>query len=132
MSRQTFLRIAAVVTLVLGAGLMVLPGPIVAYFNNDQYPNTVHFVRFLGTALTGFGVLNWMGSAIEDAEAALPGMYGNLTSLVLASLIDVIGLTYRILNPRGWLILALHLVFVVGFSYFAWGIRSETTQKVAS
>lgn len=118
-NRKSFLRFAGLVTAILGLSLMLFPTPIVTYFDGGLMPNTVHFVRFLGTALLGYGVLNWLMSSVAGFAAWRATLYANLTSLILASLIDIIAISEGELNRRGWLILLLHIGFTIGFGLTA-------------
>jgi hypothetical protein len=119
----SFLRLAAIVTSVLGVGLMLSPAPILAFFAGGQVPNDVHFVRFLGTALIGFGALNWTASKFKDASALRPALYGNAISLILGVAVDAVGLLTGTLSHRGWWILLLHVIFGVGFMYYVIALR---------
>ncbi len=129
---RSFLRLAAIVTFLLGMGLMLFPAPILTYFAEGQMPNDVHFVRFLGTALIGFGALNWASSNLSEPRALMPALYANATSLLLGVLIDVIGLVAGRLNQRAWLILALHVVFGAGFAYYLNKFRKAVSNSAHS
>ena len=128
---RSFLRLAAIVTLLLGAGLMLEPSPILSFFADGTIPNNVHFVRFLGTALIGFGVINWRNSTItHQPHIVLNGLYGNLASLGLATIVDVVSLAQGVLNMRGWAILALHVFFTLGFSYYSIQVRGQLKENL--
>lgn len=110
------LQAAAVTTFGLGLATILVPDLIVRWFDGDN-SESHHFVRFIGTALIGFSVTNWIYSNLKDLRAVLPAVYGNLTSVSLAIFIDLIGLALGMLGRAAWLILALHAVFAVAFTY---------------
>lgn len=119
MSLSQFFRIAGLVTLILGVGLILFPEMILQYFANGQVPNDFHFVRYLGTALIGFGVLNWYGARfVSKPEIALIALVANFTSLVLATSIDLVMYLDGTLAGRNVLILLLHVSFSIGFGYY--------------
>ena len=120
---KTVLQFAAAVTFAIGLVTLLFPGMVIEIFDGYQADN-FHFVRFIGTALIGFSVMNWLYSKFEDVTLVLPVLYGNMTSLVLAVAVDLIGLIIGQLMPIAWLILVLHLVFVVAFGYCIRVIKS--------
>lgn len=108
------LRSAAIATFTLGTITLLAPDFVVRVadgYSGDNY----HLVRFIGTALIGFGVMNWLYSNFNDLVATLPAIYGNLMSLCLAIIVDVAGLVRGTLSSTAWLILGLHIVFLVAF-----------------
>lgn len=110
------LRAAALTTFVLGVGIVLRPDLIVSWF--DGYSgNNYHFVRFIGTALIGFSVMNWLYSRFKTISAVLPAIYGNLTSLLLATAVDVVGALNGMLSRPAWLILIVHFIFTAAFIY---------------
>lgn len=110
------LRIAAIVTAVIGLTTLIAPAAIISVFDGYNADN-FHFVRFIGTALIGFAVMNWLYSTFEDMRVVLPVLYGNMTSLVLAIIVDLVGLLAGTLTQMTWFILGLHLMFVAAFGY---------------
>jgi hypothetical protein len=113
------LRTAAGATLLIGLITLLAPEVIVRIFDGYD-PSNYHFVRFIGTALIGFAVTNWLYSSFEDMKVVLPAIYGNVTSLVLGVAVDVIGLIAGVLSLAAWWILLLHTIFL---ALFAWCIR---------
>lgn len=111
---RLILRLAAIATFILGAITLLAPGFVVELAEGFSSENT-HIVRFIGTALIGFGVTNWVYSKSSDIREALPAIYGNLASLILAIIVDIIGLALNMLSPSAWLVLGLHAIFAVAF-----------------
>ncbi len=114
---KLILRLAAVATGALGLTILLVPQLVIHWFDGYSLHNNYHFVRFVGAALVGFGVMNWVASKSRYLPDVLPIMYGNLTSLTLAIIIDVIGLATHMLSSPTWLILGLHIVFAAAFTY---------------
>ena len=103
-------------TLVLGIGLISIPQDLVDWFIPNGAANE-HFAIYLGTALIGFSLTNWLYSRGHDLTHMLPAVYGNLLSLVIASVIDIFALLNGSQNMALWLVLILHLFFASAFAY---------------
>jgi Na+-driven multidrug efflux pump len=116
------LKVASITTLVLGLALLFFSAEIVKLFNKE-WSQERHFAVYLGTALLGFAVSNWLYSLSRDLSAVRPAIIGNLVSLVTASVIDVSFLMMQPASPVIWLILLLHMAFVCAFTYCLFNIR---------
>lgn len=125
---RTILQWAAFFTFWIGLGTLLIPEVIIHWFDGFEAPN-LHFVRFIGTALIGFSVINWLYSRLNNLEYILPAIYGNLASLSLAIIVDAIGLYLHMLAPLAWLILALHAVFAGAFLYCVLLIRRFNSRE---
>lgn len=121
------LRLAAIVTLIIGCITLLAPAQVVSIFDGFEAHN-LHFVRFIGASLIGFSIGNWLYSYFHDLRAVLPAIYGNLTSLVLAIIVDVLGLISGALSSATWLILGLHTIFAFTFWYCIRLIRHESVR----
>lgn len=124
---STVLRLAALATFVIGLATLLAPGLIVQIFDGYSEGN-FHFVRFIGTALIGFSVSNWLYSGLDDLSAVLPGIYGNITSLTIAIVVDLLGLAIGVLSAMAWLIVLLHVAFDVAFIYCVWLVKQCSQQ----
>ncbi|MBW3568992.1 hypothetical protein KY385_02585 [Candidatus Parcubacteria bacterium] len=113
---QYILRAAAIVTLILGVLLIGASDMLLKWFGNEEAGNQ-HFAIYLGTALVGFSVMNWIYSNFNDLSVLKPAIYGNLVSLSAALVIDIVSLARGSVNSSIWLILLLHLVFLAAFAY---------------
>lgn len=124
LSARTVLKVAALATFFLGAFIIIAPHQALLWFDGSSTGN-YHFLRFLGTALVGFSVTNWLYSKFDNIEAVMPAIYGNLTSLCLAIIFDLAGLLRDTLYPLAWLILIMHVVFAAAFGYCVLHIKDN-------
>lgn len=113
---RVVLQLAALATFLLGAGTILASPHIIEWFVGHGVKD-YHFVRFIGTALIGFSVANWLYSQADSIKTALPAIYGNLTSLYLAIIIDAVGVANGTLGRAAWAVLGLHIVFAAAFTY---------------
>jgi hypothetical protein len=118
------LQLAAITTLAIGLVTLFAPTQIVSWFDGYDAPNN-HMVRFIGTALIGFAVSNWLYSRADDYTQVLPAIYGNIASLVLAIAVDLVGIFQGTLTKAAWLILMLHVIFAAAFLYCVFVIRQS-------
>ena len=123
------LRSAALITLLLGIATLLAPQLIVDWFDGQRTLDDYHFVRFIGTALIGFSVMNWLYSRLADITATLPAIYGNLVSLTLAIVVDTVGIVFHTLPAAAWLILFVHLAFEAAFIYCVIGLKRATRRQ---
>jgi|SRR5581483_1775731 len=110
------LKAAAIATLVLGLALLFFSGEIIKLFAKE-WSQEKHFAVYLGTALIGVSVTNWLYSQSRSLEAVRPAITGNLVSLAAATVIDIIFLFNKPRSLVIWLILLLHITFASAFAY---------------
>ena len=116
------LKIAAIATFLLGLSLLFFSAQIIKLFATD-WGQERHFAVYLGTALIGFSVSNWLYSQSHNLAAVRPAIMGNLVSLISAFIIDAILLARQPHSLIIWLILLLHLSFAGAFTYCILNIR---------
>jgi hypothetical protein len=118
------LRAAAIATLLIGLAILFFPQLIVYVFDGYSGSN-YHFMRFIGTALLGFALMNWLYAGFHDKKAVMPALLGNLVSLGIAVVVDIIGLVQGSVPMVAAIILLLHVIFMVAFGYAVWLIRQD-------
>ncbi|MDL2363170.1 MAG: hypothetical protein QFB86_02175 [Patescibacteria group bacterium] len=121
------LRSAAAVTLLLGVTMIAFPAEILGWFGNGG--RNQHFAIYLGTALVGFSVINWLYSNLDDLRLIRPAIYGNLASLLPATIIDGVSLARGSISSSIWLIFIIHLIFVVAFFYCLRRIKHDLAPR---
>lgn len=109
------LKASAIATFLIGLSLLLYANQVVGIFGD--WGKSQHFATYLGSALIGFSVSNWLYSRIKDLAVILPLIYGNLVSLLIASVIDAYLLLQMEVTNMVWLVLLLHLCFAVAFGY---------------
>lgn len=115
---QTFLKITALTTALIGASFIIAPFQLTNVFVDNLGGEALMFIRFLGSSLVGYSYLNWQTAKLNKLEAMHATLVGNFATLCIALLLSIIGVLTKDLNLYGLLIVALHLVFASGFGYF--------------
>jgi hypothetical protein len=118
MKLKYLLVINAVVDVIFGIGLILVPGTVLALFVPMPMYNLLG-TQLLGANMIGFAVLNFFARNANEGNGLLrsillANLASNLIGFVL-SLIIQIGGTGTMMN---WITVAITLVFVLGFGYF--------------
>lgn len=129
MTIQQFFKFAGAVTMALGAGFIFAPDLMLAAVYGPT-ASDIGFTRYLGTALTGFGVLNWYGARFASKpDIALVALVANGTSLVLATCINLSEILAGNATVGTMPVLVLHLGFALGFGYFIRQTRTKLAPR---
>ncbi len=124
---RLYLWAIACITLCLSMFLILTPSLITSLFFDINRESTSFFVRMLGSALLGYGVLNLMAARSATHRTCRVAVWANLSTLLIASIISIIYLESAI--RFGWLIITQHLVFASGFCICAWQLRDTQTHE---
>lgn len=128
MSFKNLMIIKALVCLVFGILLLILPGKLLSIFGATLGAAGMFTAREYSAALFGNLFLCWIAknAAESDARKAI------ITALFVYDLIGFVATTFTIiagvLNPLGWLIALVYLFFTLGFGYFY--IKPPTVKSV--
>ncbi|MBA3757514.1 hypothetical protein H0X09_01460 [Candidatus Saccharibacteria bacterium] len=106
-----------IATALIGAALLFLPLTVANIFLTHSMHEGAIFVRFLGSSLVGYSYLNWYTAHYDHFMVMRATIIGNFSTLCIALLVSIFGVIGGVLNVRGLLIVALHLVLVSGFGY---------------
>jgi hypothetical protein len=116
MNTRTVLTVAAVIGLVFALGLILMPAFMGTLYGTGTSPNQLLLARLFGSALLGFGLMNWMARDL-DYSALRPILFGNLAGDVVGFIVCVMGTLGGVMNSMGWLSVALYLLLSLGFGY---------------
>jgi hypothetical protein len=117
MTAKTFLTISSIFAILYGIGFLLLPGPSIAIYGTEPESHLVLVVRYFGSALLAFGVLEWFGKDFRDWEA-IRGVLIAVTVLnAVGLLLTVSGLVEGLLNATGWSSVVVNAVFLAGALY---------------
>jgi len=61
MTAKTFLTISSIFAILYGLGFLLFPGQSIAIYGTEPESHLVLLVRYFGSALLAFGVLEWFG-----------------------------------------------------------------------
>lgn len=113
---RSFFVLAGLTTLILGLGLVISPQWVTNIFVNDPISaNGIFFIRFAGTSLLGFSILNFYAFNKSPQLIRLAAIV-NIASLAPATVIAVWTYQQYSIDKFRWLIVAEHMFFLLGFT----------------
>jgi len=115
MKFKTLLVIKALVSLVFGIPILIIPDRLLSLFGLSLNTDGMFMAREYGGALLGIAVLCWFARNSEGARALkaiiLFGFLYDFVNLFVSLHANLSGL----MNPLGWGIVAIYLFFTIGF-----------------
>lgn len=110
--------IKAIVCLVFGIPLLLVPAILVSFYGVILGPGGIFFTRIYGGALLGILALCWFARNDTGSEAlraiVLFGFLYDGINFIVSLLAQLSGL----MNLLGWSIVAIYLLLALGFGYF--------------
>ncbi|HSR34859.1 MAG TPA: hypothetical protein VLY63_30180 [Anaerolineae bacterium] len=115
---NTLFMTALIVEAIFGFGFVLVPGPMLAPYAVTLDNVATTFARMLGAALLSFAILLWLARKSQSPDFR----NGVITSLsayfLISSVVLVIAQSAGLMNAMGWIVVTIHVVFVMWFGYF--------------
>lgn len=118
MKLGNLLMAGAVVTLVFGLSLVLVPGGLLSLYGITVNDAGILIARLFGAAFLGFTVLNWSARKAADSEILRGIVLANLIMDAVGFIVTLLGQLAGLANALGWSSVALYLLFGLGFAYF--------------
>lgn len=118
MKFKTLMIIKAVVCLVLGVPILLVPKFFYSLFGASLNPAGMIAAQEYGASLMGNMLVTWFGRNAEESIARRAVMLGLCIYDAIGVVVMLIGLLTGQLNWLGWGAAAIYLFFAVGFGYF--------------
>jgi hypothetical protein len=115
----------AIVTLIFAAGLLLAPKTILNLFGlnagstvrNTAILNLIG--QLLGAALVAPGLLSWFAGGMQDMSSRRSvAVVLFIFSIIGFGVSFFVGMLPQVMTTPGWAIVALFLLFTLGFAYF--------------
>jgi len=117
MKLRTFLMIVAVVALLYGLGLLLLPTFMATTYGFGTSASEILLARFFGVAMLTLGLINWLAKDLTGASIK-PIILGSLIGDAVGAIVALMGTLSGVMNAVGWSAFGIYLVFTLGFAYF--------------
>ncbi len=117
MKLSLFLIIKAVISLVFGILLAVIPAQLMAIFGSTLDPSGVLMTRLVGALLIGIGLICWL-SRTKSAESLQDIVLSLFVADTLGFLVVLMGQMSGLMNAMGWIIVLIWLLLALGLGYF--------------
>ena len=111
----------ALILVAIGALFLVLPEFGLNFFGTEVYTATIFVARFMGGGFVLAGMFIWMAKDLSGAERALTIMM--LVSSIAGFVLTLVGMVgVDVIRSNGWILLVLHIIFVLGYGYLVSGV----------
>jgi uncharacterized membrane protein YdbT with pleckstrin-like domain len=117
MTFRTFLIIKAVVCLVFGVALLLVPGLLFSLLGTELNDGGTFTAREYGAALIGTLLLTWFAKDVKAADARDAILLDLLIYDAIGTVITLSVVLSSVLNALGWAIVVVYLFFAVSSAY---------------
>jgi len=118
MNFKTLMIIKAVVCLVLGIPILVVPRLFFGLFDVTLDAAGVFPAWEFGAFLLGSSHLVWFGRKAEESNAKRAIVTGMMIYNAIGFIVTLIAVLTDVMNALGWSLVVVHLFFAIGFGSF--------------
>jgi hypothetical protein len=118
MKLSTLMVIKALVCLVLGLPILLVPAFFYGLFGTTLTPGGEFAAREYGASLMGNMLVTWFARLAEDSIARRAVVIGLCIYDAIGFGITLIAILTGVLGPLGWLAVVVYLFFALGYGYF--------------
>jgi len=115
---KTMMVIKAVICLFFGILLLLVPGPLMAFWGVQLGPGGIFMSRLYGASLIGNLLLTWFEKNDSGSVALRASVLGLFAYDAIGFVVAFMALIAGVMNPLGWVIVGLLLFLALGFGYF--------------
>jgi len=119
MNRQTFMSVAAGLSVVSGLAALLAPAQTAAVFGLDLDEVGLSQTRMLGAAYLGYASIVWFGRSVLDNTAQRAIALGGFVSWALSVVVTMAGVMDGLAGTQAWLLVVVEVVFTAAWGYFA-------------
>ncbi len=124
MKLRTFFIAVAVFGVLFGLALIFAPRFMDQTFGGATSPSEMVTDGMLGAQMLGLAVVVWLAKDL-GATTVRPIITGNLLGGAVGFVVSLIGTLNGAMQGAGWVVVALYLLFTLGFAYFQFLGRVE-------
>lgn len=118
MKLKTLLVFNAIVALVYGISLVLIPTTVLGLYGVTPSPATNLAGQFFGATLIGVGLICGLARNVTDPGAQRAIILAQLISTIIGTIVAVMGTISGVMNAVGWSGVVVYLVLVLGYAYF--------------
>lgn len=117
MTAKTFLTISSIFATLYGLGFLLFPGPSIAMYGTEPESHLILLIRYFGSTLLAFGVLEWFAKDFRDREAVRAVLIAVVILNAVGLLVTVGGMAEGLFNSTVWSSVVLYAAFLAGAVY---------------
>lgn len=118
MTFRNLMIISVILALGFGIAFVLIPAPLGSLYGLRLTPAGIVMARLFGVELGGYGVLAWLVRHAVDSELRRAILLAFFITDVAGFLVSFVIQLSGLMNPLGWMIVGIYLMFATGFGYF--------------
>lgn len=126
MKLSTLMVVKAIVCLGFGILLVAIPELLMSLYGVTLGEGGILMARLYGASLLGNLMLTWFSRNDPGSEALRAAVLGLFVYDAIGLIVAVAAMLSGVMNPLGWSIVAIYLLFTVGYGYFQFVKPSES------
>ncbi len=116
MKFSNLLLVNAVVSLVYGVGLVLLPATLLSMYGVTPGPAVNLASQLFGVELLHVGLICWFARNVSDGPAQRALIIASLIGQVIGVIIALMGTLSGVFNAVGWSAVAIYLLLGLGYA----------------
>ncbi|MBE9473511.1 MAG: hypothetical protein IMY85_01375 [Chloroflexi bacterium] len=117
MKLSTLILIMTILSLVWGAGFLLLPVQIWSLYGIDLDSGGIYMARQLGTVFFMLGAILWFTRSDLSSQSLRGIVIGLFIGNVIGFIVSLIGQLSAGISALGWVAVATYLLLALGFGY---------------
>ena len=117
MKYRNLLVVNAVVALLYGIGLVLLPSTVLSLYGVTRGPAVNLASQLFGVELLHVGLICWFARKVSDSPAQRAIIIASLIGQVIGLIVALMGTLSGVFNAVGWSAVAIYLVLALGYAY---------------
>lgn len=117
MKFSTVLLVNAIVALVYGIALVLLPATVLSIYGVTPGPAVNLASQLFGVELLHVGLLCWLVRNVSESVVQRAFIIASLIAQVVGVIVSVMGTLSGVFNAVGWSAVAIFLLLALGYAY---------------
>ena len=111
------LLVNAIVALVYGIGLVLLPATVLSIYGVTPGPAVNLAGQLFGVDLVHVGLICWFARNVSDSPAKRAIIIASLIGQLIGLVVSLMGTLSGVFNVVGWSAVGIYLVLALGYAY---------------
>jgi hypothetical protein len=119
----------AIALAAFGIAFLAVPQTVLEFFDTETYAATVFVARFMGAGLALAGIFIWFAKDMIEPQTERTMTIALLTSSAIGFILTLYGMVFEnVIRANGWILLVIHIIFVVGYVVLLFGITVSSNK----
>lgn len=125
---RTFLIINAILAVIIGALLVLIPSILIRYFGLAPDSGMDVDGALFGSMLILMGLVAWFSRDVTDAKAQMALVEAYTIASLISLVVSVVALVNHTFNAVGWVVVALYAIATVVYGYYWYRLPRERVE----